>query len=78
MRRSRRVLIAAAPGFIIIPQVLPLPFPYKLYLPVLGIALFVVAYVAVGVRDLRELKRTRTRQEAEFKDFVRARTTEKP
>jgi uncharacterized membrane protein len=78
MRRPRRVLIAAAPGLILIPLVLPVPFPYKLYLEILGMMLFVAVYIVLAVADLRVLKRTRVRQDAEFKDFVRAQTANRP
>ena len=67
-------MAAIAPALIVIPLVLPLPFPYKLYLEVLGMALYVAIYVAIGVRDLRTLKRARTRLETQFKDFVRGHT----
>lgn len=67
-----------APGLIVIPLVLPVPFPYKLYLDVLGSALFVAMHVTIAVRDLRTLKRSQARQETEFKQFVRTHTTAKP
>ena len=51
---------------------------YKLSLNVFWIALSVTIHVALGVRDLRTLKRSQTQQETEFKDFVRAQTADKP
>lgn len=75
VQRPRHVRVAAiAPGLIIIPMVLPMPFPYKLYLQLLGIGLFVTVYITLGVRSFRAIKRMQARQEAALEDFVKAGT----
>jgi hypothetical protein len=64
VQRPRHVRVAAiAPGLIIIPMVLPLPFPYKLYLQLFGIGLFVAIYITLGVRSFRAFKRMQARHE---------------
>jgi hypothetical protein len=63
---------------ILLTSALPVPFSYKLYLNVLWMTLAVAVNIAISARELRRLKRTEARQEAEFKDFVGAHTAAKP
>ena len=52
---------------------LALPVPYRYYAQIAAALFFVSVYAALGVqyfRELRRVKRTRTRQEAAFQSFA--------
>lgn len=74
---QRRKLVSIA---LVVPPVfalasLALPVPYRYYAQIAAALIFLSIYAALGVqyfRELREIKRTRARQDAVFQSFVDA------
>ena len=74
MQRRKLVSLAGVPSAFALSSG-ALPVPYRYYAQIAAALIFLSIYGALGVqyfRELREIKRTRDRQDAAFQSFVDA------
>ena len=72
-RRKLVSLTGLSPALLL--SSIALPVPHRYYAQIAAGVIFLCVYAALGVqyvRDLREFKRTRARQDASFQGFVDA------